>query len=312
MIVDERSTAGGYVDLQVNGYAGVDFNADDLGDEALHRACAQLGADGVTACLATIITDDLAAMCRRLARLAALRAVDPLVARVIAGIHIEGPFLNATDGFRGAHPADAIRPATRDAMAQLLDAAAGLTKLVTLAPEQDAGLAVTRMLVNDGIVVSAGHTDATLDQLRAAIAAGLSMFTHVGNGCPRQMDRHDNIVQRMLSLAHHVWLTFIADGVHVPYFALANYLRAAGVNRCIVVSDAMAAAGLGPGRYQLGRWDLVVGDDLAAWAPDRSHLVGSAMTMRESARRLREWAALPAATIDLLTSVNAKKAITPR
>ena len=307
MIVDERSAAVGYVDLQVNGYAGVDFNADDLGDEALHGACAQLHADGVTSCLATIITDDLGAMCRRLARLAALRAIDPLVARVIAGIHIEGPFLNETDGFRGAHPADAIRPATRDAMAQLLDAAAGLTRLVTLAPERDAGLAVTRMLVNDRIVVSAGHTDATLDQLRAAIAAGLSMFTHVGNGCPRQMDRHDNIVQRMLSLAHHVWLTFIADGAHVPYFALANYLRAAGMNRCIVVSDAMAAAGLGPGQYRLGRWDLVVGDDLAAWAPDRSHLVGSAMTMRESARRLREALGLGEEAIADLTRENASE-----
>jgi N-acetylglucosamine-6-phosphate deacetylase len=116
-------------------------------------------------------------------------------------------------------------------------------------------------------------------------------------------------VQRMLSLAHHVWLTFIADGVHVPYFALVNYLRAAGMNRCIVVSDAMAAAGLGPGRYRLGRWDLVVGEDLAAWAPDRSHLVGSAMTMRESARRLRDSVALPAPTVDLLTSVNAKNAV---
>src|ERR1700692_3073668 len=100
-----------FVDLQVNGYSGVDFNTDGLTADDLHRACAGLEADGVAACLATIITDHLPVMGDRLATRAALRAPDPLAERVIAGVHIEGPFLNETDGFRGAHPRDAIRPA---------------------------------------------------------------------------------------------------------------------------------------------------------------------------------------------------------
>jgi N-acetylglucosamine-6-phosphate deacetylase len=293
-----------FVDLQVNGYAGVDFNQDGLQADDLHRACERLDADGVGGFLATIITDDLDVMCRRLATLAALRERDPLAHRLITGLHIEGPFLNEADGYRGAHPRDAIRPATVEAMTRLLDAAAGLARVVTLAPEQDERHAVTRMLAGRGIVVSAGHTDASLDQLRGALDAGLSMFTHVGNGCPMQMHRHDNIVQRALSLADRLWLCFIADGAHVPFVALANYLRLAGEERAVIVSDSTAPAGLGPGRYTLGRWDIVVDADMVPRAPDRSHFVGSAITMQQSAENLRSALRLSDDTVRRLTSEN--------
>jgi N-acetylglucosamine-6-phosphate deacetylase len=302
-------TPSGFVDVQVNGYSGVDFNTDGLIADDLHRACAGLEADGVASCLATIITDHLPVMCDRLATLAALRAADPLAERVIAGVHIEGPFLNETDGFRGAHPRDAIRPATLDAMERLLDAAGGLTRVVTLAPERDDELAVTRALTDRLIVVSAGHCDPTLDQLRAAADAGLSMCTHVGNGCPMQIHRHDNVIQRMLSLSDRLWLCFIADGVHVPFVALGNYLRLAGPERCVIVTDAIAAAGLGPGRYRLGRWDLSIGEDMVARSPDQSHFVGSAGTMRQSAANLRDALHLSDAVIDQLTSENPRRAI---
>jgi N-acetylglucosamine-6-phosphate deacetylase len=245
----------------------------------------------------------------RLAAIAALRAADPLVERRIAGVHIEGPFLNEADGFRGAHPRDAIRPATLTDMERLLEAAAGLTRLVTLAPERDADLVVTRALTDRGIVVSAGHCDPTRDQLRAAADAGLAMCTHVGNGCPMQMHRHDNVIQRMLSLSDRLWLCFIADGAHVPFVALGNYLRLAGPERCIIVTDAIAAAGLGPGRCRLGRWDLDIGEDLVARSPDRSHFVGSAVTMRQSAANLRDALHLSGAVIRQLTSENARSAI---
>jgi N-acetylglucosamine-6-phosphate deacetylase len=297
-----------FFDLQVNGYGGVDFNQDDLDAADLHRACERLEADGVTGILATIITDDVSVMCRRLSALATYREPDPVVRRVIQGVHIEGPFLNAADGYRGAHPLDAIRPADVESMARLLDAAGGLTRIVTLAPERDPAMAVTRLLVSQRIVVSAGHTDATLDDLHRAIDAGLSMFTHVGNGCPMLMHRHDNIVQRALSLADRLWLCFIADGVHVPFAALGNYLKLAGYDRCIVVTDAIAPAGLGPGRYKFGRWDLVVGEDMVSRAPDRSHFVGSGITMKQSAENLRKSLGLSDAIIRNVTFDNPRSA----
>ncbi len=276
-----------YIDLQVNGYAGVDFNGEYAPDD-LHRAVTRLREDGVHKILATIITDDPDRMCQRIAALVSMRRNDPLAGDVIAGIHVEGPFISPTDGYRGAHPKDAICPASTDLAGKLIDAGDGLVRLVTLAPECDAGFATTRYLSQNNIHVSAGHTDASVDQLRGAIDAGLQLFTHLGNGCPRQMDRHDNIVQRALSLADSLTLCFIADGVHVPLFALGNYIHLAGVDRCLVVTDAIAAAGQGPGRYRLGRWEVEVGADLSVWAPDRSHLVGSAVTMKRSVENLQK------------------------
>src|SRR3954447_10863562 len=279
---------GGYFDLQVNGYAGIDFQDDDLTAETLHLACAKLRADHVAGILATIITEDIELMQKRLRKIAKLRDQDALVREIIPGVHIEGPFISSEDGFRGAHPQDAVRLADRDSMQRLLDAAGGLARLVTLAPECDPGFRVTRMLADQEVRVSAGHTDASIDLLQGAIDAGLSMFTHLGNGCPMQMHRHDNIIQRALSLSDKLWLMFIADGAHVAFPALGNYLRTAGVDRCIIVSDAVAPAGMGPGRFTLGRWDLLIGDDLVARAPDGSHLVGSAMTLPDARQRLMD------------------------
>jgi N-acetylglucosamine-6-phosphate deacetylase len=202
------------------------------------------------------------------------------------GFHIEGPFINATDGYRGAHPADAVTTADTSAMQELLDAGDGLTRLVTLAPECDPGLKVTRMLTGSGVVVSAGHTDASIDTLKAAIDAGLTMFTHLGNGCPSNLPRHDNIIHRVLSLREQLWICFIADGAHIPFFALKNYLNLVGTERAIVVTDAMAGASLGPGRYRLGRLELDIADDLIARLPGGSHLAGSTITMERSLRNL--------------------------
>ena len=158
------------LDLQINGYVGVDFNGDDLGANELHACCARLQQDGVAGILATVITDQMDAMTRRLARLVELREQDPLIRDTIWGLHVEGPFINETPGYVGAHPSGAVRPAQPELMQRLLEAAGGLTRIVTLAPEQDAGMQVTRMLADQGIVVSARHCNPTLDQLRAACA----------------------------------------------------------------------------------------------------------------------------------------------
>jgi len=297
-----------YFDLQVNGYAGVDFNQDNLPAEGLHHACTKMEEDGVDGFMATIVTDTIEVMERRLARLVALRQQDDLASRVIAGLHIEGPFINPEEGYRGAHPVDAICPANRSDAERLLEAAGGLARIVTLAPEMDKDLAVTRWLVEQGVVVSAGHCNPSMDQLDAALDVGLSMYTHLGNGCPMTLNRHDNIIQRVLSRAERLWICFIADGVHVPSYALATYLQLAG-DRAIVVSDAMSAAGLGPGSYTLGRWTVEVGEDLAAWAPNRAHLVGSAMNLPQMNEVLKKGCNTTATRRNALTSVNPRRAL---
>lgn len=298
-----------FFDLQVNGYAGVDFNGESLDAAAVEGMCLRLESQGVEGILATIITDSLPVMEARLRRLVDRIRQLPVLQRVIRGIHLEGPFINPEAGYRGAHPVDAIVPADLAAMERLQEAAGGLTRLVTLAPECDAGLRVTRALRDQGIVVSAGHTNASLDELRAAIDAGLTMFTHLGNGCPATMPRHDNIIQRALSLSDQLWLCFIADGAHIPFFALRNYLDITGIDKAIVVTDAIVAADLGPGRYRFGRWDLKIGEDLVARSPDHSHLVGSTVTMPRSFKNLTEHLGISGEDARRLLEINPQTAM---
>ena len=299
--------ASQFVDLQINGYAGVDFNSDDLSVESLHACCQRLQADRVAGILATVITDRLPDMCSRLSRIVELRDQNVLIAETIWGVHIEGPFLNETPGFIGAHPVQEACLADWDKMQKLLDAANGLTRIVTLAPERDTNFDVTSKLADRGILVSAGHCDPTSEQLSAAIDAGLKMFTHLGNGCPMHLHRHDNIIQRTLALADKLWISFIADGVHVDFPALGNYLRLADDERTVIVSDAISAAGLGPGKYTLGPQSIVIGEDLVPRAPDESHFVGSACPLPHMAERLRDQVGLSAESIQRLTDGNPRR-----
>ena len=254
-----------FIDLQVNGYGGCDFNQDDLSPDAICiapvKCCGSTMSNRSWRRSSRKISTGCAA---RLANLVRLRERDPLAKQLIAGFHIEGPFISEAKGFSGAIRPMRFGPRMWMPCNGCSTQARGLTRMVTLAPECDAGFKVISMLAKQGVRISAGHCDPTLDQLRGAIDAGLSMFTHLGNGCPMQLHRHDNIIQRVLSLADKLLIGFIADGTHVPFFALKNYLKIAGVENCYVVTDAIAPAGLGPGRYTLGRWDLLIEEDMVA------------------------------------------------
>lgn len=302
----------GYVDLQVNGFGGIDFNGDSLTAEELHTVCVRLREDGAAAFLPTVITDDLDVMCGRLGRLCDLRQQSPLAIEMIHGFHIEGPFISGEPGFVGAHPAEHVRPARLDDAKRLLEAAGGLARLVTLAPECDADCDTTRYLASQGIVVSAGHCNPTLDVLKAAIDSGLTMFTHLGNACPNQAPKHDNVIQRVLSLAGKLRISFIADGFHVPFFALGNYFNAAGLDRCVVVSDAISAAGQGTGTFWVAGREAHVDEDLVPRSADRSHYVGSATSVALMVERLKSELGLDAASIRQLTCVGPREALSAK
>ncbi len=306
-------------DLQVNGYAGIDFNtgygktnSNDSSDrlitsDQLLFACKKLYEDGIEKILLTIITDHIPSMYKCINNISKIIEKEKFIKNIITGFHIEGPFINPSDGYRGAHPLDAIKPASIEDMKKILEAGEGKIKIVTLAPEQDKNFKVTNMLIKKGIVVSAGHTDASLEQLKGAIDSGLSMFTHLGNGCPKQVPRHDNIIQRVLSLSGRLWISFIADGFHIPFFVLKNYITLAGINHCVIVSDAIAPAGLGPGKYTLGRWNVSVGKDLVVRSPDDSHLIGSAISLKTSFDNLIKKMNMSKKDVETLTMINPYK-----
>ena len=296
-------------DLQVNGYAGTDFCSSSLTGEQLHNACRALADDGVDGILATLITDGIESLASKLAEIIRLREQDELARRVIVGFHVEGPFLNPSPGFIGAHEPLCVRPANLDDARRLLDAGAGLVKLFTLAPEQDPGASVTKSLVQQDVAVSAGHCDPTLDQLKAAIDNGLSIVTHFGNGCPVELPRHDNVLQRYLSLREHLWFCFIPDGAHVDFTALKNYLDFVGVDRSIMTTDAISAAKMGPGLHEISGISVEVDEAGVARRPGSPNLAGSTITMPGIRRNLSESLGLGEGEITSLVDLNPRAAL---
>jgi len=293
-----------FFDLQINGYAGIDFNRLDLTEADLVAACEVLKQHHVQGVLLTLITDSIENLTGKIKNIAALRNQNESIREMIAGLHIEGPYLSGEPGYIGAHPPQFAKQSSEAEVEELLEAGQGILRIVTLAPEQDPGGKVTRRLSDSGVLVSAGHTNATLEELDACIEQGLSLFTHLGNGCPRLLDRHDNIIQRALSRKSHLKFGLIADGAHVPFFMLQIMLDMVGLDRAFVVSDAIAAAACGPGNYDLNGQPIVVGEDLIPRSPDNSHLAGSGTPLYKMAELLSQQMGLTSEQINRLTLEN--------
>lgn len=293
-----------YFDIQVNGYAGIDFNQNSISLESMELACKKLEADDVEGIFATIITADLTDMIIRIKQLVWLREQSFMVKKMIKGIHIEGPFINDNPGYHGAHPVDCILKPDIDIMERLLEAGDGMVRIVTLAPEKDHQQKLVRFLASKKIIVAAGHCNPNLDELKLAMDAGLQMFTHLGNGCPQNLPRHDNIIQRVLSLKDKLWVSFIADGIHIPFYALKNYIDLAGIENVIITTDAMAAAGAGEGEYTISNIKLEVGNDRIVREPGKSNFAGSAIDMRSSFVNLTDQLGLSVEDAGKLTNSN--------
>jgi N-acetylglucosamine-6-phosphate deacetylase len=265
-----RSIASAFFDVQVNGFAGVDFNSPGLSADAAWHAIRKLREKGVVCFCPTVITQSF----RHLA--ACLGALDrvcqePSVAACIPAIHLEGPWISREDGPRGAHPLEHARPADWEEFLRLQEAAGGRIRMVTLAPEVPGALAVIEKLVTAGIVVAIGHTAASPDTIRQAVQAGARMCTHLGNGSHLQIPRHQNYIWEQLA-ADDLSASFIVDGHHLPPSVVKCMVRAKGAQRSILTSDAISAAGMPPGRYRLGAVDIVVHPNYRA---ERADLAGS-------------------------------------
>ncbi len=260
----------GLFDLQVNGFGGVDFNDPACTPEDLHRAIVALRATGVTRFLPTLITgpDDRVDRCARV--LAA--CADPAV----AGIHLEGPYL-APDA-AGAHPRQHLALPSFDHFARRQEAAGGRIVLVTLAPELPGALALTERLVAAGVRVAIGHTAAGPDQIRDAVRAGATMSTHLGNGCPPVLPRHPNLLLEQLA-ADELTAALIVDGHHLPPSVVKVMVRAKSLARTILVTDATAAAGQRPGRFQLAGMDVELSGAGRVTLAGTDRLAGSALTL---------------------------------
>lgn len=283
-----------WFDFQVNGFAGIDFQADDLPAAALEQAVAGLRRHGVAGILLTLITEEMDTLCRRLEHIERLRAGSETIRRMIPGYHLEGPWLSPEPGYRGAHPPGPMQAPTAAGFERLQAAAGGRIRLITLAPEWPGSDEAISAITRAGVAVSLGHTNASEAQISAAIAAGARFCTHLGNGCPLEMHRHDNIVQRLLA-RDELTACFIPDGIHLPPFVLRNLVRAKPSGKILFTTDAMAGAGVGPGRYPIGRLTIEVGTDGVARQPGGTGFAGSTLTPDEGVQRCIRYLGMPAA-----------------
>lgn len=299
-----------FVDIQVNGYAGVSFHEKPLTPPEIQHVAKKLREAGTRTILPTIVTHDLDMMCLLLRTMRELIEKEGL-RKLMPAFHLEGPFLSPVEGYRGAHMVQHIRPATVDVMERLFDAAGGAEWLamVTLAPEVDGNLATTRWLVERGVVVAAGHTDAPLEVMRDAEAAGISLFTHLGNGCAISVHRHDNILNRALSLERMKYAA-IPDGAHVPFFVLRNWMKMHGIERFILTTDCVAAAACPPGKFKRPDGSEVeVGPDKVVRFPGTPYLAGAAITMADAHHNAIHHLGLTESQANMLCAIQPMKLI---
>ncbi len=290
-------------DLQVNGFAGVDFQQPDLTLADLRRAVAALRAHETHRILLTLITDDIDALCRKFERMETARRADAVIAETVCGYHLEGPWLSAEPGYCGAHPPEKMRAPKLADFQRLQDAAGGNLRLVTLAPELAGSAEFIAELTHRGVVVSLGHTNASDAQIDEAIRAGATLCTHLGNGVPMTLPRHDNIIQRLLS-RDELTACLIPDGAHLPPFVLRNFFRAKPPGRVVLTTDAMAAAAAPPGRYKLGAIEVESRDGVVR-QPGHSNLAGSSLTPDRGMRNAADWLGIPLAEARALFSTRA-------
>ncbi|MCK4625635.1 MAG: amidohydrolase family protein [Phycisphaerae bacterium] len=278
-----RAAGPGLVDLQVNGYAGVDFNdskVERLTLDGVRAAFETMRRCGVVSVLVTIVTGPIEQMVARVVRMAELRKADELLSSMIAGFHIEGPFISSEDGPRGAHPLEHVTTPKDlpDLLGQFQNASGRCVRLLTLAPELPGAMELITDASADGVVVALGHHKADAETIDRAVEAGAKMCTHLGNASHYTLPRLDNYVQRQLA-DDRLSAGFIADGHHIPFPTLKNFLRAKTPQRSVLVTDAIMAANMPPGAYGIGDVTCQVHENGFVSHDDSPSLAGSVLTM---------------------------------
>ncbi|MBS1805863.1 MAG: amidohydrolase family protein [Acidobacteria bacterium] len=247
-VESELYLSPGLIDLQVNGYAGVDLNAEQISAEIVLSLVDQMLANGVTCFVPTLITAPEERICRALRVIADARRLYFRVAECVPFIHVEGPHISPIEGYRGAHPEAFIRPPSIAEFGRWQRAAGGAVGKVTLSPHYQGSVEYIEALSKQGVHVSIGHTHASPEQIRDAVDAGARLSTHLGNGLADVIARHQNPIWMQLA-DDRLSTSFIADGHHLPAYVFKAMLRAKGIDRAILVSDSVALAGMPPGVY---------------------------------------------------------------
>ena len=282
----------GFVDLQVNGFMGIDFSSPDLNEEKFIAACRMVHDAGTTAFLPTIVTSPEDVYRKNISLMAQIMD-KPEFAGILPGIHIEGPFLSSESGASGAHNTDFIRNPDIAFLDDLIKWSRGKIKIFTVAADIDGAEIITRHAVRKGITVSLGHHMALEEDLTRSVKAGATVLTHLGNGLPNLLPRHVNPIWAGLA-NDDLTAMVIADGHHLPASILKSIIRVKGVSRTIVVSDQSYLAGMPPGKYTYNDEEVILEENGLLHNIKRKCMAGSTSTMLDCMNHL--------ASLDFLTT----------
>ncbi len=288
----------GLFDLQVNGFAGVDYNQGEIAAEELNASFDAMRQTGVVGCLPTIITSSTEHFGE------CARSLVGCGDNIIVGLHMEGPYISPLDGPRGAHDLSHVGKASIDDFKARQDAAEGRILLVTLAPEVSGTLQLTEYLVEQGITVGIGHSAADSQQIADAVSAGATHSTHLGNGCYSRMDRHHNSLWPQLACDALV-PGLIVDGHHLTRAFVQSVIKAKSPAGTVLVTDAVAAAAAPPGRYALADGEVERAPDGKVTAVGANHLAGSSLTLDDAVARTCRWTGLDLETVWAMASTQA-------
>ena len=280
--------SAGLIDLQVNGYAGVDFNSASLTPDAMEHALSAMLATGVTCCLPTLITATEAELTARFAALDAAVAGCRLGQLMVPGYHLEGPFLNPTPGYAGCHPSAVMVDPARGLVERVTRGLRRPVLLLTLAPERPGAMDLIAWAHARGILVAIGHTAADAATVAQAAAAGARLSTHLGNALPQPQPKFANPLMAQLA-EDRMAASYIADGIHIPPDVLKVLLRAKGWERSVLVTDATAAAAAPPGLYDFAGMRIERSADGSVRVPGGSTLAGSGLCLDQAVRNLSDW-----------------------
>ncbi|NVM02860.1 MAG: N-acetylglucosamine-6-phosphate deacetylase [Candidatus Helarchaeota archaeon] len=271
----------GWVDLQVNGYKGIDFSNPNLSLEDINFVNVQLLEKGIVGYCPTIITSPLEVYKHNLPLIAEAQASGPKVGAQILGIHLEGPFINPKDGPRGVHPKKHVILPSIELFEQFLYWSKDKISILTLAPDVKGALKLIEHVVDTNkIVVSIGHHSAGKEIIQKSVDAGVRAATHVGNGLGNMIHRHYNPLWPILAEDRLSGL-FITDGFHLPKEMVKVCLRAKGISKFIVTSDMVAVAGKDPGNYVFHNLSVVLESNGYVHLQGSTQLAGSGCNMLE-------------------------------
>ena len=269
------SDFNGWIDLQVNGYGGVDFNAPGLTAEAVRTVTERLKADGTVGYMPTLVTGDPDVLIPVVRTIVEARRRYAVCEKNIIGIFMEGPFISDRPGAVGTHPVEWVHAPDMALFNRFQDAAEGLVRMVNVAAEIPGMPDFVRSLRSAGVTVTLGHQlAASPEDLEPCIAAGATAFTHLGNGIPNSIPRHVNTITTAL-VEDRASIMFIPDGHHLPDTMLKLYTRAVPVKRLVAVSDAQYPAGMAPGWYEVCGAHAKLEENGLLWNPERNCLVGA-------------------------------------